>query len=895
VNRKYSVLLGMLAITIFAASVPGANANTLQVGPGKQYAAPCAAIAAAAAGDTIQIDTSVTYSGDVCQWNTSSLTLIGVGGGRAVINAAGQNSQGKAIWVISGNNTVVENIEFTGATVPDLNGAGIRAEGTNLTIRNCYFHDNQEGILTDGGNSTIIIEFSEFFRNGAGDGFSHNLYIGNITKFIFRYNYSHGAIIGHLLKSRAAENDIYYNRLSDESTGTASYEIDIPNGGLSYIVGNLVEKGPLAQNSALVSYQEEGVNSGNPDHELFVVNNTMVNDYGQGTFVVVDGSVTVPAIIKNNIFQGSGTITTQSSAVKANNFAGNAILVSPTTYDYHLQATSPAINAGADPGTGAGASLTPTYQYVHPSCAEVRTTTGSAIDIGGYEFNGGNGVPPPNAPPTCGASSTPAPAVSFSPTGLSFGSQMVSATSSTQSITLTNTGNAALTISGIILAGTNPGDFQQTNSCGSSLAAGSNCSITVSFTPSASGARSATVSISDNAAGSPQSAGLSGTGVVSAPAAALSPTSLTFTSQAQGTTSASQAITLTNSGNAALSISAIAASGDFAQSNNCGTSLAAGAHCAINVTFTPTAGGTRTGTLSVTDNAGGSPQSAPLTGTGAGGAPSAILSPTSLTYSGQLVGASSTAQPLKLTNAGNVALTISSITASGDFNQTNTCGSSLAAGANCSISVTFKPSAGGSRTGLLSVTDNTSPSTQSVSLSGTGMDFSVSVSSGSSTLNAGQSANFTLAVSPDGGFSQQVSLSCNGAPTDSVCTITPAQVTPTGSTVSSVSVSITTTARSLFNPELRTIPPGPWLQILLALLSIVVIFQFSSRKTKRIAVVCCAALMVACFGTGCAGFVGNGPTKPPAGTGTPAGSYALTLKGSSGNISHSATFTLKVN
>jgi hypothetical protein len=885
----------MLAITIFAASVPAANANTLQVGPGKQYAAPCAAIAAASAGDTIQIDTSVTYSGDVCQWNTNSLTLIGVGGGRAVINAAGQNSQGKAIWVISGNNTVVENIEFTGASVPDLNGAGIRAEGTNLTIRNCYFHDNQEGILTDGGNSTIIIEFSEFFRNGAGDGFSHNLYIGNITKFIFRYNYSHGAIIGHLLKSRAAENDIYYNRLSDESTGTASYEIDIPNGGLSYIVGNLVEKGPLAQNSALVSYQEEGANSGNPDHELFVVNNTMVNDDGQGTFVVVDGSVTVPAIIKNNIFQGSGTITTQSSAVKANNFAGNAILVSPTTYDYHLQTTSPAINAGADPGTGAGVSLTPAYQYVHPSCAEVRTTTGSAIDIGGYEFNGGNGVPPPNAPPTCGASSTSAPAVSFSPTSLSLGSQIVSTTSPTQSITLTNTGNASLTISGITLAGTNPGDFHQTNSCGSSLAAGSSCSITVSFTPSASGARSATVSVSDNATGSPQTAGLSGTGVVSAPAAALSPTSLTFASQAQGTTSTSQAVTLTNSGNAALSISTISTSGDFAQANNCGTSLAAGSHCAINVTFTPTAGGTRTGTLSATDNAGGSPQSATLTGTGAGGAPSASLSATSLTYSGQLIGASSTAQAVKLTNAGNASLTISSITASGDFSQTNTCGSSLAAGANCSISVTFKPSAGGSRTGSLSVTDNASPNTQSVSLSGTGMDFSVSVSSSSSSLNAGQSASFTLAVSPDGGFSQQVSLSCSGAPTDSVCTITPAQVTPTGSTVSSVSVSITTTARSIFIPELRTIPPGPWLQILLALLSIAMIFQFASSKTKRIAVACCAALIVASFGSGCAGFVGNGPTKPPAGTGTPAGSYALTLKGSSGNISHSATFTLKVN
>jgi Right handed beta helix region len=512
VKHKYSIVLGLLAFATCGVLVPKASANTLQVGPGKKYVAPCAAIAAASAGDTIQIDTAGNYAGDVCRWNTSNLTLIGIGTGRAVINAAGQNSQGKAIWVISGNNTTVENIEFTGAAVADLNGAGIRAEGANLTIRNCYFHDNQEGILTDAGNSTILIEFSEFYHNGAGDGFSHNLYIGNITKFIFRYNYSHGAVVGHLLKSRAAENDIYYNRLSDETSGRASYDIDLPNGGLSYVVGNLVEKGPLAENSALVSYQEEGAARGNPDHQLFVVNNTMVNDFGHGTFVVVDSSVTVPAIIKNNIFQGTGTITTQSSAVKANNFAGNAGLLSPTAYDYHLQAGSPAMDAGADPRTGAGVSLTPVYQYVHPSCAEVRTTTGSGIDIGGYEFNGGNGVPPPNAPSACGAASTHAPGVSFSPTSLSFGSKTVGTTSATQNITLTNTGNALLTISGITVGGTNPPDFRQTNSCGSSLAAGNNCSIAVSFAPSVMEARSATVLVSGNATGSPQSAGLSGAG-----------------------------------------------------------------------------------------------------------------------------------------------------------------------------------------------------------------------------------------------------------------------------------------------------------------------------------------------------------------------------------------------
>src|SRR5271157_6033186 len=100
---------------------PSARGKTLQVGPGKAYARPCAAIAAAKTGDEIDINSSGNYSGDVCQWSTSGLTIVGVGARRAVINAAGNNSQGKAIWVISGNDTTVENIEFSGATVPEMN------------------------------------------------------------------------------------------------------------------------------------------------------------------------------------------------------------------------------------------------------------------------------------------------------------------------------------------------------------------------------------------------------------------------------------------------------------------------------------------------------------------------------------------------------------------------------------------------------------------------------------------------------------------------------------------------------------------------------------------------------------------------------------------------------
>jgi hypothetical protein len=205
-----------------------------------------------------------------------------------------------------------------------------------------------------------------------------------------------------------------------------------------------------------------------------------------------------------------------------------------------------------------------------------------------------------------------------------------------------------------------------------------------------------------------------------APTASLSPTSLTFASRNVGTTSAAQTITLSNGGTAALAITSIAATGDYAQTNTCGTSLAASANCTISVTFTPTAAGTRTGTLTVTDNAAGSPQTASLTGTGTAVGPSAALSPTSLTFASQTVGTTSAAQAITLSNGGTAALSITSIAATGDYVQTNNCGTSVAAGASCSISVTFTPTTTGTRTGAITVTDNATSSPQSANLTGTG-------------------------------------------------------------------------------------------------------------------------------------------------------------------------------
>ena len=388
--RVRSLLCGF-AVFYFAAAALGA---TLQVGPGQTYAKPCAAFAAAKPGDTVEISATGngTYDGDVCAIAASNLTIRGIGG-RAHIDAIGMSAQGKAIWVVQGQNTTIENIEFSGATVTDMNGAGIRQEGANLTVRNCYFHDNEDGILTGADpTSEIVIESSEFARNGAGDGYSHNMYIGHIKKFTLRYSYSHSAKVGHLVKSRAEENDILYNRLTGESDGTESYEINLPNAGTSYIVGNLVQQGPTTQNSAMLDYGSEGAS--NAGNDLYVVNNTFVNERTSGaTFVSVSSGGAVAAVIKNNIFVGTGTAISQANSVQAGNFAsGNPMLVDSANFDYHLAPGSPCIDAGVDPGSAAsGFSLLPQAQYVQPASFEGRQIVGK-IDIGAYEFNGGTGV-----------------------------------------------------------------------------------------------------------------------------------------------------------------------------------------------------------------------------------------------------------------------------------------------------------------------------------------------------------------------------------------------------------------------------------------------------------------------------------------------------------------------
>lgn len=363
-----------------------APVRVLRVGPGQSYATPGAAAQAAQDGDVIEI-ASGEYRDDIVVWREDNLTLRGVGG-RAHMRATRQipytpgndRENGMGIWVLAGRNTRVENAEFSGASVPDENGAGIRANGPDLTVCNGYFHDNENGIL--GGEGDVLIEYSEFARNGFGDGYTHNMYISSgASRFTLRHSYSHHAKIGHNVKTRARENFILYNRIMDEATGTASYEVDMPDAGRSYLIGNLIQKGPNADNSILVAY---GAESGsNPVHELYVVNNTFVNDRGSGAFLsVLEGTA---ARIQNNIFAGGGQVLGGPGTLTSNLVSNSPGFVNQSGFDYRLTATSTGRDAGTPSGSGNGVSLTPGYQYRHPAQREARPLNGS-LDIGAYEY-----------------------------------------------------------------------------------------------------------------------------------------------------------------------------------------------------------------------------------------------------------------------------------------------------------------------------------------------------------------------------------------------------------------------------------------------------------------------------------------------------------------------------
>jgi hypothetical protein len=389
-STRISFAVSMLVVG--AAIAAPASAAVRSVGAGQTYATPCKAFAAAASGDVIEIQAG-TYSGDVCAIYKSNLTIRGVNG-RPKIDAAGKNALGKGTWVVVGSNITVDNVEMMGAKVPDRNGAALRLEGTNFTLRNSFLHDNENGVLSgENTASTVIMENNEFGYNGYGDGYSHNVYIGKVAKLTFRFNFSHDANVGHNLKTRALYNTIAYNRFSSlrsgetgsTAAGKPSYEINVPNGGTTYITGNVIMQPAGSNNPAMVSYGEEGVGTRKTD--LYVVNNTFVNDDGsRGTFVTVRNAAT-PAKLINNLFAGYGTVTNQATAVRKTNYQSLAVsFVDREGYDLRPRRGTLIVNAGSSPGSSnGGLSLKASASYKHLASGTSRSTLGGMIDIGAYE------------------------------------------------------------------------------------------------------------------------------------------------------------------------------------------------------------------------------------------------------------------------------------------------------------------------------------------------------------------------------------------------------------------------------------------------------------------------------------------------------------------------------
>jgi hypothetical protein len=474
--------------------------------------------------------------------------------------------------------------------------------------------------------------------------------------------------------------------------------------------------------------------------------------------------------------------------------------------------------------------------------------------------------------------STSAPALGIGPIQLAFLAQPLGTTSASQTINLQNLGSAPLTITNVATSG----DFAETDTCNGSIAAGSACSASVTFTPTAAGTRNGTVTFTDNAGGSPQVVQLTGNGAASA--VTLSASSLDFGSQPANTTSAPQSVTLTNSGSATLNIGRVDISGDFAESNNCGTSVAMGASCTLSVTFRPTANGSRTGQLTITDNSADSPQTVALKGIG-GAAPAVTLSPSSLDFGSQPANTTSAPQSVTLTNSGSATLNISRVDISGDFAQTNNCGTSVAMGASCTLSVTFHPTANGSRTGQLTITDDSAGSPQTVALKGSGMDFVVAApSTTTATVNAGQTATYNLSVMAAAGFSGAVNLTCSGAPATAMCSV-PSSVNATGGGTTPFTVTVTTTPRTsaYLKPRWRSIP---WLAFALLMAGL----PLARRKSTTRTLVILFALGFSSMLVSC----GGGSSSSPPKVGTAAGTYTVTVTGTAGSTTSSMNLTLNV-
>lgn len=313
--------------------------TTLTVGSGQQYATIAAAVAASHDGDVLAVKAG-TYVNDFATIGTK-ITIQGVGGMvNLVATASPPNRKG---ILVTNTDVTIKNLSFSGAEVPDGNGAGIRYQAGNLTIENSLFHDNQNGLLGNpNATGTITIRNSEFAHNGAGDGKTHNIYVGEIAKLTIDDSYFHDAVVGHQIKSRAHQTVITDSRIVDGAAGTGSYSVDIPNGGKATLTGNTIVQGPHSQNPAMVHFGGEGTPYAGSS--LQMSGNSFLNELSSSSARMLLNHTGATASVTGNSVYG---LTTAQYATGPASVSGVTVL-----------ATEPAVS-GSPPWNGSTAP-TPT-------------------------------------------------------------------------------------------------------------------------------------------------------------------------------------------------------------------------------------------------------------------------------------------------------------------------------------------------------------------------------------------------------------------------------------------------------------------------------------------------------------------------------------------------------
>jgi len=356
-------------LTCLAAMVLPAAAATWRVGPDGDQPRLADALHRAGDGDTILVAPG-DYHGDVGVIWQKRLTIRGLGT-RPVFHADGRDAEGKAQLVVKDGEITIENLAFAGTRVPHLNGAGIRFEHGHLTVRRCAFVDNQNGILTANfEDARLTIEDSEFGQAPGTPGhLDHLLYVGRIAEVTITGSRFEQGHTGHLIKSRAGRTTIEYNLIVDGPQGRASYEVDLPNGGIARLVGNVIQKSAYAQNQALVAFGAERAPW--PESTLFMAHNTLVNDAAADAAFLRVWPERLPsgatAYLLNNLSVGPGHLSSGLPGQDTGNVAvPKTALVDADGLDFALVPESPWRGRGAVPRLADGADLSPRAEFTLP-------------------------------------------------------------------------------------------------------------------------------------------------------------------------------------------------------------------------------------------------------------------------------------------------------------------------------------------------------------------------------------------------------------------------------------------------------------------------------------------------------------------------------------------------